>query len=218
MTAAEELVPRLTQAGCPEALPVLVEVFEAEAEARRQRRVTRLRRALRLPPGKTFATLDTGRFPAPVAQRLETLATGTSLRPPWARTMSPTPTSSGIREPVGRPTEAGTGTGTGAASAAGIGSRSDGTWSQAAGSWDAKRRETALDGAGSSPSERPSSQSRSAPDRQARRCSSLDEGARSRAAANQQPDPDTLTPPASAKGSALKRSRKANASPRRSKS
>ena len=27
MTAAEELVPRLTQAGCPEALPVLVEVF-----------------------------------------------------------------------------------------------------------------------------------------------------------------------------------------------
>ena len=78
-TAAEELVPRLTQAGHPEALPVLVEVFEAEAEARRQRRVTRLRRASRLPPGKTFATLDTGRFPAPVAQQLETLATGAFL-------------------------------------------------------------------------------------------------------------------------------------------
>ena len=78
-TAAEEMVPRLTQAGHPEAMPVLVEVFEAEAEARRQRRITRLRRASRLPPGKTFATLDTGRFPAPVAQQLETLATGAFL-------------------------------------------------------------------------------------------------------------------------------------------
>ena len=68
-TAAEELVLRLTEAGHPEAMPVLVEVFEAEAEARRQRRITRLRRASRLPPGKTFATLDTGRFPAKVAQQ-----------------------------------------------------------------------------------------------------------------------------------------------------
>ena len=73
------MVPRLTQAGHPETMPVLVEVFEAEAEARRQRRITRLRRASRLPPGKTFATLDTGRFPAPVAQLLETLATGAFL-------------------------------------------------------------------------------------------------------------------------------------------
>ena len=76
-TAAEELVPRLTQAGHAEAMPVLLEVFEAEAEARRQRRVTRLRRASRLPPGKTFATLDTGRLPGPVVQQLETLPTGT---------------------------------------------------------------------------------------------------------------------------------------------
>ena len=48
-TAAEELVPRLTQAGHHDALDVLLEVFEAEAEARRQRR------AARLPPGKTVA-------------------------------------------------------------------------------------------------------------------------------------------------------------------
>ena len=50
-TAAQELVPRLTQAGHPEAMPVLLEVLEvleAEAEARRQRRVARLRRAARL--------------------------------------------------------------------------------------------------------------------------------------------------------------------------
>ena len=58
---------------------MLVEVFEAEAEAHRQRRITRLRRASRLPPGKTFATLDTGRFPALVPQQLETLATGAFL-------------------------------------------------------------------------------------------------------------------------------------------
>ena len=72
-TAAEELVPRLTQAGHPEALPVLLEVLEAEAEARRQRRIARLRRAARLPPGKTFATLDTGRLPVPVVQQLDML-------------------------------------------------------------------------------------------------------------------------------------------------
>ena len=75
-TAAEEIVPRLTQAGHHDALPVLLEVFEAKAEARRQRRIARLRRTSRLPPGKTLATLDTGRLPAPVVQQLQTLATG----------------------------------------------------------------------------------------------------------------------------------------------
>ena len=70
-TASEELVPRLTQAGHHDALPVLLEVFEAEAEARRQRRIARLRRASRLPPGKTFETLDTGRLPGPVVQQFE---------------------------------------------------------------------------------------------------------------------------------------------------
>ena len=54
---------------------MLIEVFEAEAEARRQRRITRVRRASRLPPGKTFAALDTGSS-RPVAQQLETLTTG----------------------------------------------------------------------------------------------------------------------------------------------
>ena len=78
-TAAEELVPRLTQAAHHDALPVLVEVFEAEAEARRQRRIARLRRASRLPPGKTFETLDTGRLPAPILEKLKTLASGAFL-------------------------------------------------------------------------------------------------------------------------------------------
>ena len=78
-TAAEEMVPRLTQAGQQAAVAVLVEVFDAEAEARRQRRIARLHRAARLPPGKTFETLDAGRLPPPVAQRLEALATGAFL-------------------------------------------------------------------------------------------------------------------------------------------
>ena len=78
-TAAEEIVPRLTQAGHQDAVPVLVEVFDAEAEARRQRRIARLRRAARLPPGKTFETLDTGRLPLPIVQRLKELATGAFL-------------------------------------------------------------------------------------------------------------------------------------------
>ena len=78
-TASEELVPRLTQAGHHDALPVLVEVFEAEAEARRQRRIAGLRRASRLPPGKTFETLDTGRLPAPIFEKLKTLASGAFL-------------------------------------------------------------------------------------------------------------------------------------------
>jgi DNA replication protein DnaC len=78
-TAAEEIVPRLTQAGHAASMPVLVDVFDAEAEARRQRRIARLRRAARLPPGKTFETLDTGRLPLPIMQRLHELATGTFL-------------------------------------------------------------------------------------------------------------------------------------------
>ena len=51
-TASEELVPRLAQAGHQDGLPVLLEVFEAEAEARRRRRIARLRRASRLPPAR----------------------------------------------------------------------------------------------------------------------------------------------------------------------
>jgi DNA replication protein DnaC len=77
--AGEEIVPRLTQTGHAASVPVLVDVFNAEADARRQRRIARLRRAARLPPGKTFETLDTGRLPLPIMQRLQELATGAFL-------------------------------------------------------------------------------------------------------------------------------------------
>jgi hypothetical protein len=38
---AQELVPRLTRAGHLAAVPVLADVFDAKAEARRQRRIAR---------------------------------------------------------------------------------------------------------------------------------------------------------------------------------
>jgi hypothetical protein len=57
-TAAEQLVPRFTAAGLDAALSLLCEVLETEKQARRGRRVDRLRRASKLPPGKTFDTID----------------------------------------------------------------------------------------------------------------------------------------------------------------
>ena len=78
-TAAEQVVPRLIEQDLPAALPVLAEVFEAEAEARHQRRVERLRRASRLPPGKTFETFDLTRLPATLRHKLETLTAGAFL-------------------------------------------------------------------------------------------------------------------------------------------
>ena len=77
--AAREIVPRLTQAERQDIVPLLVEVFDVEAEERRQRRIARRRQAARLPPGKTFETLDDGRLPLPVVQHLQQLATGAFL-------------------------------------------------------------------------------------------------------------------------------------------
>ena len=64
-TAAREWVSRLTHADQASAFPVLLELLELEAEERRQRRIARFRQAARLPPGKTFDTLDAGRLPLP---------------------------------------------------------------------------------------------------------------------------------------------------------
>jgi len=78
-TLASELGPRFQKGGCEEALPLLVEVFELEAQDRMERRIDRLRRTSRLPPGKTLATLDQARLPRPLAERLRALATGDFL-------------------------------------------------------------------------------------------------------------------------------------------
>lgn len=78
-TAAAELVPRMVAAGHDEALLLLAEVLELEAGARRERRVDRLRRTSKLPPGKTFDTLDRGRVPRPVLLKVQELARGEFL-------------------------------------------------------------------------------------------------------------------------------------------
>jgi len=75
-TAARELVSRFTEADHAAALPLLLEVLDLEAHERRERRITRLRRASKLPPGKTFDTLKEARFPAALVRRLHELAEG----------------------------------------------------------------------------------------------------------------------------------------------
>ena len=78
-TAANEMARRLIEAGHEAALGVVVEVLREEAEARRERRVARLRYASRLPPGKTFDTLDLDRLPLPLSRALREAAKGDFL-------------------------------------------------------------------------------------------------------------------------------------------
>lgn len=78
-TAARELVSRFVEADQQAALPLLHAVLELEADERRARRVTRLRRASKLPPGKTFDTLDAGRLPPALVRKLHALAEGDFL-------------------------------------------------------------------------------------------------------------------------------------------
>lgn len=78
-TMAGELVPRLQHSGHEASLPILLEVFELEGEARWERRVARLRKASKLPPAKTFDTFDDRRLPRPLARQLRELAGGDFL-------------------------------------------------------------------------------------------------------------------------------------------
>lgn len=78
-TIAAEIVPRLQQADQDAALPVLLEVFEQEQEDRRNRRVARLRRASKLPPGKTFESFDHQRLSPTLGRKLRELARGEFL-------------------------------------------------------------------------------------------------------------------------------------------
>jgi DNA replication protein DnaC len=75
-TAAGELTRRLVAGGHDEALLVVAEVLELEAAGRRERRVERLRRASKLPPGKTFATLDKARVPRTALLKVQELSRG----------------------------------------------------------------------------------------------------------------------------------------------
>jgi hypothetical protein len=88
-TLAAGLVRR-GEAGHSDVLPLVQELLEQEAGDRHERRVERLRRASKLPPGKTFATLKEARLP-----RRRRAAAGQSVgRPPPQRP----PRSSGARD------------------------------------------------------------------------------------------------------------------------
>ncbi|MBK7192723.1 MAG: ATP-binding protein [Myxococcales bacterium] len=75
-TAADQMARRFLDAGCDQGLVVLAEVLEVEAQARRERRVDRLRRASHLPPAKTFEALDEERVPRSVLVKARDLARG----------------------------------------------------------------------------------------------------------------------------------------------
>ena len=76
---AAELVPRLQTAGHHKALEIVNEVFEMEREQRADRRIERLRKAAKLPVGKTFDALDMGRLPAGLQLSIERLRRGEFL-------------------------------------------------------------------------------------------------------------------------------------------
>jgi len=67
---------RLTEAGFSDAIEVVRDVFDAEREARWERRVQRLLTQSRLPMGKTFDAFDMDRLPVQLTQRLRTLSSG----------------------------------------------------------------------------------------------------------------------------------------------
>lgn len=73
---AAELVPRLQAAGHLEALHIVDDVFGLECEQRTQRRIERLRRAAKLPVGKTFDSLDQNRFPVSLQLLISQLQQG----------------------------------------------------------------------------------------------------------------------------------------------
>ena len=75
-TLATELVSRLVAAGHEAVIPLVAEIFELEASDRRERRVERLLRLSKLPPGKTLDTLQDQRLPRPLMQQVRELSRG----------------------------------------------------------------------------------------------------------------------------------------------
>lgn len=78
-TVAAELGKLLLDGGHHDALVIVHQVFCHEADDRTERRVERLRRASRLPPGKTLQSFDQALLPRPLARKLTELARGRFL-------------------------------------------------------------------------------------------------------------------------------------------
>ncbi len=75
-TVAAEGPTRLLNAGQHEALKTLVEVYKMEAEDRLERKIQRLRQKAKLPPGKTFETLDLDKLSKGFLGKLARLESG----------------------------------------------------------------------------------------------------------------------------------------------
>ena len=78
-TAAEQMVRRLEQAGCDDAIEIVREVLDAEREVRWQRRVNRLLYRSKLPRDKTFEAWQSDTMPLPLTRQLRELADGKFL-------------------------------------------------------------------------------------------------------------------------------------------
>src|SRR5262245_30033829 len=78
-TLSQELIPKFKDAGRADVLPLLLNVLELEESDRRERRTDRLRRASRLPPAKTLATLETTHLPRMLMQQIRELSKGAFL-------------------------------------------------------------------------------------------------------------------------------------------
>jgi len=78
-TLSTELVARFIAAGQDDALALLAEICELEADARKERRVDRLRRASKLPPTKTFESLVRERVPRSAFLKVQELTRGEFL-------------------------------------------------------------------------------------------------------------------------------------------
>lgn len=77
-TLSAQLAERLLKAGKADALPLVLEICELEAQDRHTRRVERLRKASELPPGKTFETFKE-RVPKALLQKMQELSRGDFL-------------------------------------------------------------------------------------------------------------------------------------------
>ncbi len=78
-TIGKEAVDRFVEEGHGDAVDTLLAIFRQELDDRHQRRVDRLRRSSKLPPGKDWVSLDLLPLPPKLASRLHDLLTGEFL-------------------------------------------------------------------------------------------------------------------------------------------
>ena len=78
-TIGTEAVSRFVDAGHVDSLPTLLEIFRQEMDDRRQRRVDRLRKSSRLPPGKIWDNFERQKLPPALSAKMGDLLEGQFL-------------------------------------------------------------------------------------------------------------------------------------------